>query len=138
MHWADDTPRIETVRDVVQHLQGLGFTPGVVFDANAGYLLHGRYQHDGALGKLLGLPRDRVMVVSKGEPADPTILVAARDMSAPVVTNDRFRDWAEQFPEVRRSGFLIRGGYRDGRLWLSPDPARPTSPAATTVTAARV
>ena len=131
MYWADDTPRIETVREVVLHLTDLGFAPGVVFDANAGYLLHGRYQHDAAIGKLLGLPRDRVMVVGRGQPADPTILAAARDMAAPVVTNDRFRDWADQYPEVRQPGFLIRGGYRDGRLWLSPDPAGLPAPLAT-------
>ncbi|MGB8621203.1 MAG: hypothetical protein WCD16_00160 [Paracoccaceae bacterium] len=118
MHWKGGTPEIGTVREVVDHLTALGFVPGVMFDANAGYKLNGRYQHDGALGKLLGLPRDRVMVVPKGTPADPTILAAARDLGARIVTNDRFRDWAEQHPEVAEPGYLIRGGYRTGELWL--------------------
>ena len=39
MHWKDGTPQIATLRDIVQHLSTLGFTPGVVFDANAGYIL---------------------------------------------------------------------------------------------------
>ncbi|MCU4654719.1 hypothetical protein N8I71_17920 [Roseibacterium sp. SDUM158016] len=121
MHWADETPRIEPVREVVRRLEGLGFTPGVVFDANAGYLLEGRYRHDHAFGRMLGLPSDRVMVVDKGTPADATILEAARDMGARVVTNDRFRDWAERFPDVRKPGFLVKGGYRGGRLWLDLD-----------------
>ncbi|MEJ1993330.1 MAG: hypothetical protein P8X50_17010 [Maritimibacter sp.] len=121
MHWKDGTPEIATVRDVVDHLSALGFVPGVMFDANAGYKLHGRYQHDGELGRLLGLPRDRVMVVPKGTPADAWILAAARDFGAKIVTNDRFRDWADAHPEVAEAGHLVRGGYREGKLWLDLD-----------------
>ena len=123
MHWQDDTPRIEPLHDVLAHLSRAGMTAGVVFDANAGYLVAGKYQHDQAFGRLLGLPEDRIMVVPKGTPADPTILTIARDLGARVVTNDRYRDWAADFPEIRRPGFLIRGGYRDGRLWLDLDAA---------------
>jgi hypothetical protein len=121
MHWGGETPRIEPVREVVRHLKGLGFTPGVIFDANAGYLLEGRYCHDQVFGKLLGLPTDRVMVVDKGTPADPVILREAQDLKARVVTNDRYRDWAERFPDIQTPGFLVRGGYREGRLWLDLD-----------------
>jgi len=35
-----------------------------------------------------------------------------------VVSNDRFRDWAEAHPEVLEPGRLIRGGFRGGKLWL--------------------
>lgn len=95
----------------------------MVFDANAGYLVSDRYLHHGGFGKLLGLPEDRVMVVPKGSPADATVLLAARDLGARIVTNDRYRDWADRHPEVREPGYLIRGGYRDGRLWLGLDRA---------------
>ncbi len=118
MHWKDNTPQIATVREVVDQLTVLGFTPGVVFDANAGYLLDGRYQHDGRLGRQLGLPEDRVMVVPKGTPADPTILKAARSLGARVVSNDRYRDWAEEHPEVQDPAHLIRGDYDTGTLRL--------------------
>jgi len=126
MHWRDGTPQIATVREAVERLMAFGYTPGVVFDANAGYLLSGRYLHNGALAKALGLPRDQVMVVPKGTPADPTILAAARNFGARVVTNDRFRDWAALHPEVEEPGFLIRGGYTSGKLWfnISDQPAR--------------
>jgi hypothetical protein len=57
-------------------------------------------------------------VVNKGNPADPTILAAARDLKARIVSNDRYRDWTESHPEVAKPGHVIRGGYRDGNLWL--------------------
>ena len=118
MHWQDGVPQIATVRAVVEKLKAEGYTPGVVFDANAGYKLVGKYKHDGALGKMLGLPADRVMVVPKGTPADPMILESARSLGARVVSNDRYRDWAETHPEVTTPGHVIAGGYRDGQLWL--------------------
>ena len=118
MHWKDGTPQIEAVREVVQYLKGQGYSPGVVFDANAGHILFGKYLHHRAMGKQIGLPEDRVMVVQKGTPADPTILAAARDLGASIVTNDRYKDWSDTHPEVHDPGRLIRGGYREGALWL--------------------
>ncbi|MEM6357124.1 MAG: hypothetical protein AAF844_15800 [Pseudomonadota bacterium] len=124
MHWADGNPRIEVLRDVVRHIESLGLEPGVIFDANAGYLVSGRYLHDGAFARMLKLPRDHVMVAAKGTPADVLILKAAKVHGARVVTNDRYRDWADRFPEIREPGFLVRGGYRNRRPWLNlADPA---------------
>jgi hypothetical protein len=123
MHWNGDSPQIETVREVLDHLAALGFSPGVVFDANAGHKLVGRYLHHAAFAEMLGLAEDRVMVVNKGTPADATILAVARDLEARIVSNDRFRDWLEQHPELDRPGALIRGGFVDGALWLALDDA---------------
>ncbi len=119
LHWNDGIPKIETVREVVSALAKAGLTPGVVFDANAGYKISGRYMHDAALGSLLGLSKDRVMVAPKGVPADPVILQLARDYGAMVVTNDRFRDWADDYADVLKSKEPVRGGYKNGELWLS-------------------
>jgi len=121
MHWMDGSPQLATARAVTDRLRALGYTPLVIFDANAGYKTVGRYKHDFALGRLLDLPAKQVMVVPKGTPADPTILAAARDLGASVVSNDRYRDWAEAFAEVKDPGFVIRGGYRTGQLWLDLD-----------------
>lgn len=118
LHWKDNTPRIETLREVVQHLSGIGFTPGVVFDANAGYLVAGRYQNDAALGAALGIPAANVMVVPKGTQADAIVLAAARDHGARIVSNDRYRDWADRHPEVLAPGHVVRGAFRDSGLWL--------------------
>ncbi|MEP5152965.1 hypothetical protein [Planktotalea sp.] len=119
MHWMGGEPSLKPVKDVLALLKKQGFTAGVMFDANAGYLLGDRYQHDDAFSKQLRIPEDRIMVVPKGTPADPYILTAAEDFNAKIVTNDRFRDWVEQFPQVRENGFLITGWYRDGKLHTS-------------------
>jgi hypothetical protein len=118
MHWNEGSAELAPLREVLDHLRARGFRPAVIFDANAGYKLAGRYLHDAALSRQLGLPEDQVLVVPKGTPADPWILTAARDMGARIVTNDRFRDWAETYPEVTQPGHLIRGGYTAGQLWL--------------------
>ncbi|MEE4345468.1 MAG: hypothetical protein V2I53_01675 [Paracoccaceae bacterium] len=118
MHWRDGTPKVETLREVIVALERAGLAPGVVFDANAGYKLIGSYLHDDTLSAILGLPRNRVTIVNKGEPADPLILATARDQGARIVTNDRFRDWVDSFPFVGKPGTLIRGGFRGGSLWL--------------------
>jgi hypothetical protein len=118
MHWQGQVPSLAPVAEVVNALIAQGFRPGVVFDANAGYKLVGRYMDDGPLASALGLPADRVLVVPRGKPADPVILETARHLGAPILSNDRFRDWAETFPEVRDQRLLRRGGYRDGVLWL--------------------
>lgn len=118
MHWRGGEPDLGTVCHVLRHLEEQGFHPGVVFDANAGYKIDGRYQHHTALARKLGLPTDRVLVVNRGEVADGMILRVARDMGARVVSNDRFRDWADQFPQVTTPGFVISGKYRQGALHL--------------------
>lgn len=118
LHWQDNTPSLEIVKQVIESVKAQGLTPGVIFDANAGYKIGNRYRDDGAFARLLGLPEDRVLVVPKGTPADAYILAAARDLQARVVTNDRYRDWAETYPEVAEPGFLIRGGVRDGAVWV--------------------
>ena len=118
MHWKDEAPQIATVREVVQALTARGYSPGVVFDANAGYKIAGRYQDDAEMALQLGLNEDRVFVVPKGTQADPFLLSTARKLGARVVTNDRVRDWTDAHPEVREPGYLMRGGYREGVLWL--------------------
>lgn len=127
MHWKDERPEILPVQSVIRELKRRGFTPGVVFDANAGYKLAGRYINELEFASLLDLPDSQIFVVPKGTQADPYLLDAARGFQARIVTRDRFRDWAEAHPEVTKQGFLIRGGYRDsGEFWLeeaAPSPA---------------
>ncbi len=118
MYWKTQTPDLAPVREVIATLQAQGLVPAVIFDANAGHLLQGAYWHHRDFAVALDLPESHVMVVDKGTPADSLILQAARDQGARIVTNDRYRDWLDRFPEARKPGHLIRGGYRKGPLWL--------------------
>lgn len=119
MHWQDNSPALAPLMGVILRLTGLGYVPGIVFDANAGWKLQGRYLHDAELAWLLGVEERQVLVVPKGTQADPYLLQTAREFDAKIVTNDRFRDWADQHPEVLKPGLLIRGGMRDGQVWLA-------------------
>ena len=120
LHWRDGTPQLATLVEVLAELSTRGLCAGVIFDANVGYKISTRYLDDRVLAGMLKLPADHVLVVHKGTPADEVILKAARDLGARVVTNDRYRDWADAHPEVRDEGFLIRGGYHGGKLWIAP------------------
>lgn len=128
MHWQDNTPALAPLTGVILRLTGLGYVPGIVFDANAGWKLQGRYLSDAELAWLLGVEERQVLVVPKGTQADPYLLETAREFDAKIVTNDRFRDWADQHPEVLEFGLLIRGGMRDGQVWLNGLEARETAP----------
>lgn len=118
IYWQNNTPQLEPLRQVVQDLSRQGLKPGVVFDANVGYKLTGQYLGEGDLSRLLSLPRDQIFVVPKGTQADPYLLETARDLKAQIVTNDRYRDWVDTYPEVAKPGTLIRGGLSDGKVWL--------------------
>lgn len=120
MYWRDGKPDLTTLRQVMLALVEQGFSPDIVFDANAGYLLTGRFRDDHAFARLLGIPAHRILVVPKGNQADRYILTAARELETRIVTNDRYRDHADDFPEVLVKGHLVKGGYRDGVLWLDP------------------
>ena len=120
MFWQDNTPKIETLAAVVTQLDAEGFDSFVVFDANVGYKIGNKYQRSATLARYLSLPAEQVVVVQKGAPADPAILAAARQVGARIVTNDRYRDWVADHPEITETGHLIKGGYRDGKLWLAP------------------
>ncbi len=118
MFWQDKTPNLDTVRILLEELRTKGFRVGVIFDASAGHVLFSRYVDDAEFAQLLGLPGDQCFVVPKGTIADEYILRAARDLSAGVVTNDRYRDWANDFPEVKEPAHLIGGRFTKGKLYL--------------------
>lgn len=121
MYWKDGEPRLDSVAEVLAKLSKMGFDPGVIFDANVGYLLTGNHKNDEAMSKLLRVSKESVLVAPKGTTADTMILQAARDLGARIVTNDRFRDWYEAYPEVSKPGYLIQGRYQQGDIKLLTD-----------------
>jgi hypothetical protein len=62
-------------------------------------------------------------VAPKGSPADPLLLGDAARLGTGVVSNDRYRDWAEAFPSVTQPGVLVRGRITDGAAQLDWPPA---------------
>lgn len=119
MHWADNTADLNSVRMVVDRLRENGFRPAVIFDANVGYKIIGRYMNEGALAQVLNMPRNDVLVSPKGKPADPILLEFAEKHGAQIVTNDQFRDWQNDFAAGTAAQNLIKGRIRNGRLHLN-------------------
>jgi hypothetical protein len=117
MFWRDNVPDMTTLKAAIAHLTDQGYSPGLVFDANVGYKLEGRFRGHLPLARKLGLKPEQVVVVGKGDPADRLILTVARALNARILSNDRFRDWRDAFPEVAEPGRVIRGGVRDGEFW---------------------
>ncbi|SFL44328.1 Zc3h12a-like Ribonuclease NYN domain-containing protein [Shimia aestuarii] len=125
MHWAGDGADLAVVRSVAWALTDHGYEVGVIFDANVGYKITDRYMNEATLAGVLGLKDEQIMVSPKGQPADGFLLQAARDMDAPVVTNDRFRDWQDDFPECAAPGRLIHGTWHDGAPQLRMSKGKP-------------
>lgn len=114
LFWGGQQADLRNVLAVVQEVRAQGRKPQVWFDANAGYRIADRYLREDELARLLGLPVRQVHVAPKGTPADPLILAMATKLSAPVITNDRYRDWQQEYPLARDSQRLIRGRMHDG------------------------
>ncbi|MGY3437621.1 MULTISPECIES: NYN domain-containing protein [unclassified Marinovum] len=115
MHWSGDGPSLERVRLVANGIRTQGYTPILWFDANVGYKVADRYMRPAELAKRLGLPKGRVFIAPKGTPADPLLLADAVRRKARVVSNDRFRDWQEQYPQLQRDDFVVRQAAGRGR-----------------------
>ena len=92
--------------------------PVVWFDANVGYLVGDRYLGPSPLARSFGLSVRQVIVAPKGTPADPMVIEGARSLNARIVSKDRFRDWQDQFPEVRDADSFLRGSIENGALRL--------------------
>ncbi|MCV2887932.1 NYN domain-containing protein [Ruegeria aquimaris] len=109
MFWRDDTPRLETVQQCIEALVLHGWTPVLWFDANVGYQVGSRYMGPRDLSRALRYPAACIKVAPKGRPADPLLLAQAEKLGARIVTNDRYRDWAETYPQVRDPDLFLRG-----------------------------
>ncbi|NBR54003.1 MAG: hypothetical protein EBT91_11415 [Rhodobacteraceae bacterium] len=118
LYWQDEIPSLQTVREVVDALKRRGMRPVVWFDANVGYLVGDRYLGPVPLAKSLGLSERQVIVAPKGTPADPLVIEGARLLKSRIVSNDRFRDWQDQYPAVREAMRFLRGSIENGALRL--------------------
>lgn len=115
MHWGGE-PSILVLTRVLRALEDKGLTPFVCFDANFGYKLWGRYVGAHIAASELSLPPDQVYVVDKGVVADEVLLDLAATHGLQVVSNDRFRDWAEQYHWVKDHRRFRRGRWQEGSV----------------------
>ena len=89
-----DKARLENIRLVCRKLQEEGFEPIVMADAALRHQIDERDEFERLVeeGKIRQAPA--------GTDADYFILAFARELDASVVSNDRFRDRQEAFPEA--------------------------------------
>lgn len=112
MFWGGE-PSQRVLCEAIRELEALGHDPYVLFDASVGYKLFGGYRHHQAMAEAVSLPQSRVMVMDKGVPADHVLLQLADEHHLPVVSNDRFRDWARTYSWVGEGDRFLRGRWRD-------------------------
>lgn len=86
--------RLENLRVVCRKLQDEGFRPLVLVDATL------RHEIDDEEGYEELVDRGMIRQAPPGTDADYFILSFAREMDARVVSNDRFRDRRDAFPDV--------------------------------------
>ena len=118
MHWRGNTPDLEVLRAAVAALRSGGYVPLIWFDANVGYKLEGEFLNARDMAMRLGVKPSHVRVAKKGEVADTLLLAEASSLGVKVVTNDQYRDWQDQYPWVSDAGRVMRGGVRDGAIWV--------------------
>lgn len=118
LYWQGESPSLNAVSAVLGEVRKAGLTPVVWFDANVGYKVGDSYMNPSELARRLGISRKQVRVAPKGSPADPLLLQEAAKLGTGVVTNDRYRDWVADFPDVTQPGVLVPGRVEDGAVTL--------------------
>ena len=113
MHWGGEPSQMVLTR-VIAEIVAQGHRPHIYFDANAGYKLFDKFMSEAAMAQISGVLPAQVTVVPGGTPADPVLLEHAVSARVRVVTNDQFRDWKSQFPQIAKKGFLVKGRWQQG------------------------
>jgi len=106
-----DAPSLRPLAEVLAMLKSQGVVAGVVFDANAGHLLEGRFLGHDDMAKRLPHAAD-VLVVDKGTQADPVLIDMARAEGLVIVSNDHFRDAPAARHLLKQKGYFEDGAVR--------------------------
>lgn len=105
-----ESARLENITIICDKLEGEGFTPIVVVDA----ALRHQIDNEQEYGRLVD--KGTIRQAPAGTDADYFILSFARELGASIVSNDRFRDLQEAFPEARER--VIRYMIVEGEVVL--------------------
>lgn len=100
-----DAPSLRPLAQVLAALKARGVAAGVVFDANAGHCLEGRFMNHDDLAARLPTAAD-VLVVDKGTQADPVLIDIARAEGLIIISNDHFRDAPSARHLLKQKGFM--------------------------------
>ncbi len=101
----DGAPRVSNIVAMDRDLRDRGFSPIVIVDASLRHQVDDPNQLEGLLdgGRLLQAPA--------GTKADYFVLVTARQQDAPIVSNDTFDEWRDEFEfeRGRRVPYMLVG-----------------------------
>ena len=112
LHWgkAGRGVSLRPVLAIAEELKRRGETYQVYFDASARHLLKASAGELEQYEKLLADDPDHFQQVPAGTRADDfLLLIASQDDSAKIMTQDRFKDYADRYPQVVRADRLLPG-----------------------------
>lgn len=103
---ASGKPKVSNIVGVCRNLRERGFRPVVIVDASLRHVVDDPDQLEGLMDE------QDVRQAPAGTQADYFVLEVADDLGAPVVSNDGFDEYREQYPwiEERRIPLMIVGG----------------------------
>ncbi|HEV2129710.1 MAG TPA: hypothetical protein VGR27_01320 [Longimicrobiaceae bacterium] len=105
-----ESARLANITIICDKLEGEGFTPIVVADAALRHQIDNEQEYERLVD------RGTIRQAPAGTDADYFILSFARELDASIVSNDRFRDLQEAFPEARER--VIRYMIVEGEVVL--------------------
>ena len=112
LHWgkAGRGVSLRPVLAIAEELKRRGESYQVYFDASARHLLKSAAGELEQYEKLLADDPDHFQQVPAGTRADDfLLLIASQDSSARIMTQDRFKDYADRYPQVVRADRLLPG-----------------------------
>ena len=119
LFWRGGHAQSNAPQVIVGALRARRFAPHVIFDNSIK-----RYLGQVEIGQLLQLAQ--VTIAPRGTPADALLLQASQQGRIQIVSNDRFRAWRKDHPQLRMNwlvtGSIGKGGRANFSKKLRPAP----------------
>ena len=113
---------LESLLTLLLDIRWLGGSFTCLFDANAYFKLRDKGAHRSHIlfNKLIDRFPNQFCKVPSGKQADDFILLRAHNGGYSIISNDRFRNYADKYPWIRNGERLIKGCVVSGHLMV-PD-----------------